>query len=52
MKNATIQRVLRNGAVRFGAIVLAVLVTLAALAPVLGTVDPAWLDAVNMNQPR
>ncbi|MFO1341887.1 MAG: ABC transporter permease [Burkholderiales bacterium] len=51
MKNATIQRVLRNGAVRFGAIVLAVLVTLAALAPVLGTVDPAWLDAVNMNQP-
>ena len=28
-----------------------VLVTVAALAPVLGTVDLAWLDAVNMNQP-
>jgi peptide/nickel transport system permease protein len=48
--NSTLKRVLRNGAVRFGAIVLSVLLMIAILAPVLGTVDPAWLDAVNMNQ--
>ena len=48
--NATVKRVLKNGAVRFGLIVLSVLVILAILAPVLGTVDPAWLDAVNMNK--
>ncbi|TAG02344.1 MAG: ABC transporter permease [Betaproteobacteria bacterium] len=48
--NSTVKRVLKNGAVRFGAIVLSVLLMIAVLAPVLGTVDPAWLDAVNMNQ--
>ena len=48
--NATLKHVLKNGAVRFGLIVLSVLVILAILAPVLGTVDPAWLDAINMNQ--
>ena len=48
--NATVKRVLKNGAVRFGFVVLSVLVTLAILAPVLGTVDPAWLDAINMNK--
>jgi peptide/nickel transport system permease protein len=48
--NATFRRVLKNGAVRFGLIVLTVLVILGVLAPVLGTVDPAWLDAINMNQ--
>jgi peptide/nickel transport system permease protein len=48
--NATLKRVLKNGAVRFGVIVLSVLVLLALLAPWLGTTDPAWLDAVNMNQ--
>ena len=48
--NTTFKRVLKNGAVRFGLIVLSVLVTLAILAPVLGTVDPAWLDAINMSQ--
>jgi peptide/nickel transport system permease protein len=48
--NATLKRVLKNGAVRFGAIVMSVLVLIALLAPVMGTVDPAWLDAVNMNQ--
>lgn len=48
--NATLKRVLKNGAVRFGMIVLSVLVLLALLAPWLGTTDPAWLDAVNMNQ--
>jgi peptide/nickel transport system permease protein len=48
--NTTLKRVLKNGAVRFGVIVLSVLVLLALLAPVLGTTDPAWLDAVNMSQ--
>ncbi len=48
--SATFTRVLKNGAVRFGLIVLSVLVLLAILAPVLGTVDPAWLDAINMNK--
>ena len=45
MKNATVQRVLRNGAVRFGTIVLAVLVTLAALAPVLDARQPVFFAA-------
>jgi peptide/nickel transport system permease protein len=48
--NSTLKRVLKNGAVRFGVIVLSVLVLLALFAPWLGTTDPAWLDAVNMNQ--
>lgn len=48
--NSTLKRVLGNGAVRFGVIVLSVLVLLALFAPWLGTTDPAWLDAVNMNQ--
>ena len=48
--NATVKRVLKNGAVRFGLVVLSVLVILAILAPMLGTVDPAWLDAINMNK--
>jgi peptide/nickel transport system permease protein len=39
------QRVRKNGAVRFGAIVLAVLIAVALLAPVLGTVDPSLFDA-------
>jgi len=47
---ATLRRVLANGAVRFGAIVLSLLLIVALLAPLLGTVDPAWLDAINMNQ--
>ena len=48
--NATFKQVLKNGAVRFGLIVLCVLVLLGVLAPVLGTVDPSWLDAINMSQ--
>jgi len=48
--NATFKRVLKNGAVRFGLIILSVLFFIALSAPILGTVDPAWLDAVNMNQ--
>ena len=48
--NATFKQVLKNGAVRFGLIVLFVLVLLGVLAPLLGTVDPSWLDAINMGQ--
>ena len=48
--NATVRRVLGNGAVRFGLVVLAALVVIALAAPILGTVDPAWLDAANMGQ--
>ena len=39
------QRVRGNGAVRFGAIVLVVLIAIAAAAPWLGTVDPSLFDA-------
>jgi peptide/nickel transport system permease protein len=48
--SATLSHVLKNGAVRFGVIVMSVLLLIALLAPLMGTVDPAWLDAVNMNQ--
>jgi peptide/nickel transport system permease protein len=48
--SATLKHLLKNGAVRFGVIVLSVLIALAVAAPLLGTVDPAWLDAINMNQ--
>ncbi|MCZ2136125.1 MAG: ABC transporter permease [Burkholderiales bacterium] len=48
--NATVRRVLGNGAVRFGLVVLVTLVVIALAAPILGTVDPAWLDAANMGQ--
>jgi peptide/nickel transport system permease protein len=48
--SSTFKHVLKNGAVRFGVIVLSVLIALALAAPLLGTVDPAWLDAINMNQ--
>ncbi len=47
---AAAHRVLANGAARFGLTVLLVLCLVALAAPWLGTVDPAWLDAVNMNQ--
>jgi peptide/nickel transport system permease protein len=42
---ATLLRLSRNGAVRFGGAVLAVLVAIALAAPVLGTVDPSAMDA-------
>lgn len=48
--NATVRRVLGNGAVRFGLVVLAAFVVIALAAPILGAVDPAWLDAANMGQ--
>jgi peptide/nickel transport system permease protein len=48
--NTTWNRVLKNGAVRFGIVVMTALIAIALLAPLLGTTDPAWLDAINMNQ--
>ncbi len=48
--NTTLKRVLQNGAVRFGVVILSVLIVLAVSAPLLSTVDPSWLDAINMNQ--
>ena len=46
--NATFKRVLKNGAVRFGLIVLSVLVILAILAPVLGTVKKRVFSSVGL----
>ena len=43
------QRLWRNSAFRFGVLVLCVLLLLAALAPLLGTVDPAAMDSANIN---
>jgi peptide/nickel transport system permease protein len=43
--NATLGRLAKNGAVRFGGAVLAVLVLVAFAAPWLGTVDPSAMDA-------
>jgi peptide/nickel transport system permease protein len=44
---STWQRVRRNGSVRLGGIVLAVLVAIALAAPWLGTVDPSLFDPVS-----
>jgi len=44
-----LQRLWRNSAFRFGVGVLGVLLLLAALAPVLGTVDPAAMDSAHIN---
>ena len=43
------QRLWRNSAFRFGILVIGVLLLLAALAPLLGTVDPAAMDSANIN---
>ena len=43
------QRLWHNSAFRFGVLVLGVLLLLAALAPLLGTVDPAAMDSANIN---
>jgi peptide/nickel transport system permease protein len=43
------QRLWRNSAFRFGVLVLGLLLLLAALAPVLGTVDPAAMDSSHIN---
>jgi peptide/nickel transport system permease protein len=39
----------RNGAFRFGILVLAALLLLASTAPLLGTVDPSAMDSANIN---
>ncbi len=43
------QRLWRNSAFRFGVVVLGALLLLAALAPLLGTVDPAAMDSAHIN---
>ena len=44
-----LRRLLSHGAVRFGVGVLAVLLSIAGLAPWLGTVDPAAMDSAHIN---
>ncbi len=46
-----LKRLAKNGAVRFGGAVLAVLVLIALAAPWLGTVDPAQMDATYIYAP-
>ncbi len=46
-----LKRLAKNGAVRFGGGVLAVLVVIALVAPWLGTVDPAQMDATYIYAP-
>lgn len=48
-RTTTLQRVLRNGAVRAGGIVLGLLILMAAAAPWLGTIDPMAMDPVSAN---
>ena len=43
------QKLWRNSAFRFGTVVLGLLLVLAALAPFLGTVDPAAMDSSHIN---
>jgi peptide/nickel transport system permease protein len=45
-----IQRLLANGSVRFGASVLGLMLLISALAPFLGTVDPAAMDSNFINK--
>lgn len=44
-----IRKLLAHSAIRFGASVLGLLLAVALLAPFLGTVDPAAMDAANIN---
>jgi peptide/nickel transport system permease protein len=48
-RTTTRQRVLRNGAVRAGGIVLGLLILMAIAAPWLGTIDPMAMDPVSAN---
>jgi peptide/nickel transport system permease protein len=48
-RTTTWQRVRRNGAVRAGGIVLALLILMAIAAPWLGTIDPMAMDPVSAN---
>ena len=50
-QTSALHRLASNGAVRFGAGVLGVLVALALAAPWLGTVDPAQMDASHIYAP-
>jgi peptide/nickel transport system permease protein len=47
----TLQRLAKNGAVRFGTAVLALLVLVALAAPWLGTVDPSAMDSAHIYAP-
>lgn len=46
----TLARLLANGAFRYGATVLALVLAMGVLAPFLGTVDPAVMDYNNINR--
>jgi peptide/nickel transport system permease protein len=46
---AILKKLWRNGAFRFGAVVLCLLLFIAVAAPVLGTVDPIALDPEHIN---
>lgn len=48
-RTTTLQRVMRNGAVRAGGIVLGLLILMAIAAPWLGTIDPMAMDPVSAN---
>ena len=43
------KQLLKNSAIRFGLLVLSILILLAILAPWLGTVDPSQMDANHIN---
>lgn len=49
MASTTIQKVWKNGAVRFSSIVLGILILIALAARFLGTVDPSAMDGGVMN---
>jgi len=46
---SVVRKLLAHSAIRFGMSVLGLLILLAALAPWLGTVDPAAMDSANIN---
>ncbi|MEY2781918.1 MAG: Glutathione transport system permease protein GsiD [Pseudomonadota bacterium] len=46
----TFDKLWANGAFRFGAVVLSLVMIMALLAPMLGTVDPAQMDYNNINR--
>jgi len=46
---ALLHRLWRNGAFRFGTLVLVALLAVALTAPLLGTVDPSAMDSANIN---
>jgi peptide/nickel transport system permease protein len=44
------QRLLRHRMVVFGGVIMALMLLIAAIAPYLGTVDPAYIDPTNRNK--